>query len=82
MQLLTLTAATLIASILVQSHPGHDIKQEAERRSKLLENSKRDISHCTKNLQAHGIERRTIERRSAILKAEREKRGLPISMSR
>lgn len=82
MKLLTLTAATLITSILVQSHPGHDIRQEAERRSKLLENSKRDIGHCAAKLQAHGIERRTIERRSAILRAEREKRGLPTGMSR
>ena len=77
MKPLSLAAATLIASIIVQAHPGHDIKQEIAERARLLENSKRDITHCSAKLKARGVEQRTIERRSEILRAEREKRGLP-----
>ncbi|KAG4421828.1 hypothetical protein IFR04_005078 [Cadophora malorum] len=70
-------AVALISTLaLVQAHPGHDIKQEIEERAKALGNNPRDISHCAAKLKARGHEARTISRRSALLKAEREKRGL------
>lgn len=58
------------------SHPGHDINHEIEERAKALENIPRDISHCAAKLKARGHQERTISRRSALLTAEREKRGL------
>lgn len=77
MQFLILGIAAFVTSGLVYAHPGHDIKQELAARAKLQEGSRRDISHCSAKLKAQGIERRTIERRTEILRVEREKRGLP-----
>ena len=80
MRLLCLAAATLLASIIVQAHPGHDIRQEIkERAAKLQHVTKRDLSHCLANLKASGFEQRIIERKSEILRSERQKRGLPTS---
>ncbi|KAL3422060.1 hypothetical protein PVAG01_06216 [Phlyctema vagabunda] len=69
-------SAALITSV-VQAHPGHDIDQEiAERAEHLASNPRRDISHCAAKLKARGHQQRTIDRRSGILRREREKRGL------
>ncbi|EKD12207.1 uncharacterized protein L3040_000325 [Drepanopeziza brunnea f. sp. 'multigermtubi'] len=76
MRLLSLTFATLLAPVLVHAHPGHDIQQEIKERAASLENYPRDLSHCAAKLKARGNEARNIDRRSALLKAERQKRGL------
>jgi hypothetical protein len=78
MRLSSLAAAALLSSMFVHGHLGHDIKREIEDRgAKLQQISRRDLSHCSAKLKARGFEQRIIERRSEILRSEREKRGLP-----
>jgi uncharacterized protein (DUF2384 family) len=81
MQILSLVATTLISSIIVQAHPGHDINHEIRERAKALEHSKRDISHCAAKMKARGVEQRTIERRLERLRSERQKRDLSTGKS-
>jgi hypothetical protein len=81
MQFLTIGIAALLLPVLILAHPGHNIKQEASVRAKLLGDSKRDIGHCAAKLKARGIDQQTIERRVEVLRTEREKRGLPTGMA-
>jgi hypothetical protein len=81
MKFLSVGVAVLLLPVFILAHPGHDIKQEASVRAKLLEDNKRDISHCATKLTARGFDQQTIERRVEILRTEREKRGLPTSMT-
>jgi hypothetical protein len=81
MTFLSVGIAVLLLPVFILAHPGHDIKQEASLRGKLLKGSKIDISHCAAKLKARGIDRQTIERRVEILRTEREKRGLPTGMT-
>lgn len=72
----TIVAAALLTSFTI-AHPGHDVAQEAaERATSLKQMSKKSLAHCSEKMKARGVEQRTIERRSTILKNEREKRGL------
>ncbi|TVY84533.1 hypothetical protein LSUE1_G000617 [Lachnellula suecica] len=74
MQLFVLGIWSLVG--LAIAHPGHDIQQEIQARARGLEDSPRDISHCAAELKARGLEQRTVERRTEILRGAREKRGL------
>ncbi|RDW75148.1 extracellular dioxygenase-2 [Coleophoma cylindrospora] len=69
-----------LLSAVTQAHPGHDISElVAERAAHFATNAPRDISHCAAKLKARGHQQRTIDRRSALLKREREKRGIMAS---
>lgn len=65
---------TLTTTVL--SHPGHDNRQEALERAAFLKSNKRDLSHCSAKMKTRGIEQASIQRRAAVAKAAREKRGL------
>jgi hypothetical protein len=74
-----LSNALLVAALLGSSalaHPGHDVAKEAAERRHALRNTKPNLQHCNKKLKARGVEQRTIDRRAALLRSEREKRGL------
>ncbi|KAI1098728.1 aromatic compound dioxygenase [Jackrogersella minutella] len=58
------------------AHPGHDISHEVKERREFLNSVKRtNLDHCAPKLRARGIERRNVERRTALLERAREKRG-------
>lgn len=63
----------------VLAHPGHDTRHEIDERAAFMKNSKRDLSHCAAKMKARGLEARAIQRRAAIVKGTREKRGLSTS---
>lgn len=66
----------------VDAHPGHDVQQEIKELAAFYQNVPRDfMSRCASQLKARGHEDRNIARRSAILKVEREKRGLHTGQS-
>lgn len=70
-------AISAILAFSVMAHPGHDIKQEiAERASFISQLKTRDLSHCSAELKARGLEQAAVARRSAIAKNERKKRGI------
>ncbi|KAJ8068498.1 hypothetical protein OCU04_004048 [Sclerotinia nivalis] len=73
-------SAAAISAILassVMAHPGHDARQEiAERASFISQLKTRDLSHCSAELKARGLEQAAVARRSAIAKNQREKRGI------
>jgi hypothetical protein len=77
-----LTSLTLLAilslSTTVLSHPGHDIRQEALERAAFLKTNKRDLSHCSAKMKARGINQASIQRRAAVAKEARKKRGLAL----
>ncbi|KFY10407.1 hypothetical protein V492_05035, partial [Pseudogymnoascus sp. VKM F-4246] len=75
----TLIVASAFVASGVLAHPGHDTRHEIEERAAFMKNSKRDLSHCAEKLKARGLEARAIQRRSAIAKDVREKRGLSTS---
>ncbi|KFY44050.1 hypothetical protein V494_01674 [Pseudogymnoascus sp. VKM F-4513 (FW-928)] len=75
----TLIVASAFAASSVLAHPGHDTRHEIAERAAFMKNSKRDLSHCAEKLKARGLEARAIQRRSAIAKDVREKRGLSTS---
>lgn len=66
--------AMLTSTVL--SHPGHDIRQEMRERATFFETNKRDLSHCAAQMNSRGIEQATIQRRAAVAKEARKKRGL------
>lgn len=70
-------AAAFFASTAI-AHPGHDHSAEIEARIAHLAKSttKRDLSHCSAQLKARGIEARGIQRRSKLAEKERAKRAL------
>ncbi|KFY21537.1 hypothetical protein V493_07330 [Pseudogymnoascus sp. VKM F-4281 (FW-2241)] len=72
----TLVVASAFMTSSVLAHPGHDTRHEIEERAAFMKNSKRDLSHCVAKMKARGLEARAIQRRSAIAKSTREKRGL------
>ncbi|KAH7261581.1 Intradiol ring-cleavage dioxygenase [Fusarium tricinctum] len=60
----------------VLAHPGAEFEAELLKRKAFLANAKRiDLSHCTAQNKARGLEQRRIERRNAIAR-EKSKRGL------
>lgn len=81
MRLISLLSVATLATTLVQAHPGHDIAEELAERAEYLQHYTRDVSQCAAKLKARGHHQRTIERRSALLKREREKRGLPTGIA-
>lgn len=74
----TLIVASALASSVL-AHPGHDTRHEIEERAAFMKNSKRDLSHCAAQMKARGIEARAVNRRAAIARKTREKRGLSTS---
>ncbi|KFY63226.1 hypothetical protein V496_04075 [Pseudogymnoascus sp. VKM F-4515 (FW-2607)] len=72
----TLVVASAFVASSVLAHPGHDTRHEIEERAAFMKNSKRDLSHCAAKMKARGLEARAIQRRAAIAKSTREKRGL------
>ena len=75
----TLVVASAFVASGVLAHPGHDTRHEIEERAAFMKNSKRDLSHCAAKMKARGIEARAVQRRAAIAKSTREKRGLSTS---
>jgi len=79
-QLSGVLAALAAGASLVQAHPGESM---AQKRAELnlrnhyirsLENT--DLVHCAGKLAARGEVQNTVERREALLKTLRQKRGL------
>ncbi|OBT54278.1 hypothetical protein VE04_05729 [Pseudogymnoascus sp. 24MN13] len=75
----TLVVASAFGASGVLAHAGHDTRHEIEERAAFMKNSKRDLSHCAAKMKARGLEARAIQRRAAIAKSTREKRGLSTS---
>lgn len=75
----TLVVASAFVASSVLAHPGHDTRHEIKERAAFMKNSKRDLSHCAAKMKARGLEARAIQRRAAIAKSTREKRGLSTS---
>lgn len=75
----TLVVASAFVASSVLAHPGHDTRHEIDERAAFMKNSKRDLSHCAAKMKARGLEARAIQRRAAIVKGTREKRGLSTS---
>lgn len=76
MKFSSFAVATVLAQALVQAHPGHNVRKEVEQRAEAMKNMPRNLDHCAEKLKARGHTQRNIDRRAAVLKAEREKRGL------
>ena len=78
MQVLSAIVIVALYASSVLAHPGHNIQEElAERAAFLKEAPRRDLSHCAAKLKARGITQKNVQRRAAIAKAAREKRGIP-----
>jgi len=78
MQLLSAIAVAALCATNALAHPGHDVREElAERAAFLKEAPRRDLSHCAAKLKERGITQKNVQRRAAIAKAAREKRGIP-----
>lgn len=75
----TLVVASAFVATSVLAHPGHDTRHEIEERAAFMKNSKRDLSHCAAKMKARGLEARAVQRRAAVAKSTREKRGLSTS---
>ncbi|KAG3185635.1 hypothetical protein PC129_g25277 [Phytophthora cactorum] len=58
--------AGALAAGTVSAHPGHDHHQELTQRQEALQHSKKDLSHCAEKLRARGVEKRSVERRTAM----------------
>lgn len=74
-----LAVASAFVASGVLAHPGHDTRHEIAERAAFMKNSKRDLSHCAEKMKARGVEARNIQRRAAIAKSTREKRGISTS---
>jgi hypothetical protein len=48
------------------AHPGHDHSKELAARREFLLNHRNDLNHCAGKLEANGMQRRSVERRSAF----------------
>ena len=81
MHFLSSLAVAAVLATSVSAHPGHDVRHEIEARAAFMTNSKRDLSHCAAKMKARGLDQSSIQRRAAIAKAERKKRGLAASAS-
>ncbi|KAI6085695.1 aromatic compound dioxygenase [Hypoxylon rubiginosum] len=59
------------------AHPGHDLTQEIKERRDFLSTVKRtNLDHCASKLKARGVDKRNVQRRTAMLEKARAKRGL------
>ena len=73
----TFVTAALLASFAF-AHPGHDVSHEAAERAAGMKHTKKNLDHCSAKMKVRGVEQRTVNRRAALLKSERGKRGLAI----
>lgn len=81
MRFISLLPGEPLLSAAVQAYPGHDVSQElAERAAHLATSARRDISQCAAKLKTRVHQQRTIDRRSDVLRREREKRGIIAGM--
>lgn len=67
---------TVLAYGLVACHPGEDHVAELLARGEFLQHHIANLDHCAADLQAAGVEKRSIQRRLHTTKLLREKRGL------
>ena len=74
---MTIVTAGLLASFAL-AHPGHDVAHEAAERAAGMKHTQKNLDHCSAKMKVRGVEQRTVNRRAALLKSEREKRGLVV----
>lgn len=56
------------------AHPGHDLTQEIKERRDFLSTVKRtNLDHCASKLKARGVDKRNVQRRTAMLEKARAK---------
>lgn len=59
-----------------RAHPGHDVHDEAARRSEYLKHDARSLTHCALQLKARGHQAANLKRRQDLAQSLRQKRGL------
>lgn len=64
------------AATMASAHGSHDIKREQAIRRTLLQNTKKDLSHCAAKIRSNGLEARSVQRRAARLESLTERKGL------
>src|ERR1700712_1309984 len=81
-QLSGMLVALAAGASIVQAHPGDTQAQkraEMDARNVYIRSlEKTDLVHCAAKLAARGEVQRTVERREALLKTLRKKRGLSV----
>ncbi|CAH0023484.1 unnamed protein product [Clonostachys rhizophaga] len=66
-----------VAASSVIAHPGHDVRQEAKERREFLQAAEKpSLRHCAKRWEENGLAAQNKARRSAVVEAARQKRGL------
>ncbi|KAK7736547.1 hypothetical protein SLS53_006978 [Cytospora paraplurivora] len=65
-----------LAATIASAHGSHDIHKEQAIRRTLLQDTKRDLSHCAAKIRSNGLEARNVQRRAARLDSLIEKKGL------